>query len=539
MPIFEVTSPDGKTFEINAPDGATQEQALAYAQQQFSKLPSSQVEAAKSPEKKSYGWSDVPLEALSNLGSSTANLVQGIAGAVTSPIETGKAILDVGSGAMVSASPAYEQFLLNTGSDTPEELARVKNVASNAGEFFKNRYGSSEGVKTTLAEDPVGAVADLSTVLTGGGAAASKLARTQSKLGKILSQTGKILNPLSPLEKVTGSGMRFVGNTGANILGKTTGAGAESIVQAAKANPAVMRNMTGQAEMTDVLDMAKDSLNRIKIAKNADYSKNMTAMAKDKKVLDFNDIDTSLQNAQSAGMYKGQIKNEYVANKVQEATDAVNDWKNLNPAEFHTPEGLDQLKQKIGSIAEGIPLEQKSARRAINDIYGSLRSTIAKQAPIYDKTMRDYSKASELVTEIEKSLSLGNKATTDTAMRKLQSLTRNNASTNYGQRVNLVKELEKYGGQDIMPSLAGQALSEWTPRGIGGALTGLSIPAAIINPKTLAALPLFSPRLVGSAVYGGGKAVQGARSALSKIPLTLDEANQAALLAYQANNGLL
>lgn len=39
MPKFRVTSPDGQKFEITAPDGATQEQALAYAQQQFSATP--------------------------------------------------------------------------------------------------------------------------------------------------------------------------------------------------------------------------------------------------------------------------------------------------------------------------------------------------------------------------------------------------------------------------------------------------------------------------------------------------------------------
>jgi hypothetical protein len=36
MPRFQITDPSGKTYEINAPEGATQEQALAYAQQQFS-----------------------------------------------------------------------------------------------------------------------------------------------------------------------------------------------------------------------------------------------------------------------------------------------------------------------------------------------------------------------------------------------------------------------------------------------------------------------------------------------------------------------
>lgn len=35
MPVYEITSPDGRTFEVTAPDGATQEQVLAYAQQHY------------------------------------------------------------------------------------------------------------------------------------------------------------------------------------------------------------------------------------------------------------------------------------------------------------------------------------------------------------------------------------------------------------------------------------------------------------------------------------------------------------------------
>ena len=58
----------------------------------------------------------------------------------------------------------------------------------------------------------------------------------------------------------------------------------------------------------------------------------------------------------------------------------------------------------------------------------------------------------DLVNQIQKSLSLNDKASVDTAMRKLQSLTRNNVQTNYGQRVKLAEELSKYGGQDISSS---------------------------------------------------------------------------------------
>src|SRR6476646_2339053 len=37
MPIFEVTSPDGRRFEVNGPDGSTQADAIAYIQQQIGK----------------------------------------------------------------------------------------------------------------------------------------------------------------------------------------------------------------------------------------------------------------------------------------------------------------------------------------------------------------------------------------------------------------------------------------------------------------------------------------------------------------------
>jgi hypothetical protein len=63
--------------------------------------------------------------------------------------------------------------------------------------MYKDRYGSYEGIKRTFAEDPVGAAADLSTLLTGGGAAATKLGATQT--GAALSRTGAAINPMRPI----------------------------------------------------------------------------------------------------------------------------------------------------------------------------------------------------------------------------------------------------------------------------------------------------------------------------------------------------
>jgi hypothetical protein len=94
-------------------------------------------------------------------------------------------------------------------------------------------------------------------------------------------------------------------------------------------------------------------------------------------------------------------------------------------------------------------------------------------------------------------------------MRKLQSLMRNNANTNYGNRLDLAGRLEASGGREIMPALAGQALNTWTPRGLQSLAT--STPAALATytigglPAVAANAALTSPRLSGEMFYQAGK----------------------------------
>ena len=119
-------------------------------------------------------------------------------------------------------------------------------------------------------------------------------------------------------------------------------------------------------------------------------------------------------------------------------------------------------------------------------------------------------------------MSQGKKASADAGLRKLQTVLRDNASTNYGQRVKLVNQLEatspKFGGGiPIKPALAGQALSKVTPRGITAVST---VPAAgavgslfSSTPVGLSYLAASSPRLVGESAYLAG---QGSRQ-LGKV----------------------
>jgi len=186
----------------------------------------------------------------------------------------------------------------------------------------------------------------------------------------------------------------------------------------------------------------------------------------------------------------------------------IDDWGGSSPAKYHTPEGLDALKRAVGDIRESTPYGTPS-RKVADSVYNAVKTEINKQAPTYAKTMKDYSEATELISEIEGALL--NRKSPDTAMRKLQSLMRNNVNTNYGRRAELAKALEAGGGQEIIPSLAGQSLSAIAPRGLQGAVAAGTGASGLLNPALLAALPMQSPRLVGEVALKTGQAAKGVK----------------------------
>ena len=304
-----------------------------------------------------------------------------------------------------------------------------------------------------------------------------------------------------------------------NTLGMTTGAGADTFSTAYRAgkdgSTTFLDNMRGNVPMTDVLDSAKQALTNMRLARGAEYRTGMAGVAADKTVIDFAPIDKAINSISSMGSYKGQVLNKNAAGTVDEITGLVNQWKSLNPAEFHTPEGLDALKQAIGDIRDATQFGTPG-RKAADSAYNAVKNEVAAQAPTYSKVMKDYTTASETLKEVERALSLGDKAAADTSMRKLQSLMRNNVNTNYGNRLGLAKTLEQ-NGADILPAVAGQAASSWTPRGLQGMVaTGAGV-TSLLHPPTLAALPFTSPRLMGEAAYKLGAINRTAGGLLGKV----------------------
>lgn len=503
-------------------------------------------------------WSDVPLEALMNIPSSAGNFIGGITQAVSHPIDTVGNLLDVGAGALHNALPQSWSSAIDSIDPNPQAGKKAVSAADAAGAFFKDRYGSTEGLKNTLATDPIGMASDAATVLTGGaglaklGGSAARMvagvvpgaATTAAGLagtGQVLQAAGNAVNPLSIAGRAASAAAPAIGNGVANLIGGLgTHTGAESIKQAFRSGKeggtsaqSLADNMRGNVPMSDVLETAKANLETMGREKSAAYRQGMAEVSGDQSVLSFDGIDKAVADAAKTSTFKGQVKNTKAAQVQQAIADEVANWKALDPTEFHTPEGLDALKQKIGGIVESIPFEEKTAGMVGRNIYNAVKSEIVKQAPVYADTMKAYSEATDQIREIERALSLGKKASVDTAMRKLQSLTRNNVNTNYGNRLDLAQTLESAGGQQIMPALSGQALSSWTPRGLGGAVAGgLGMGAAAMGGigAAVPALALQSPRLMGELALAAGKGAGAAGKLPTLDPMLLNYLSQAGRL---------
>lgn len=155
-------------------------------------------------------WLDTAGEAVQNIPSSGIEFVKGIAEAVTSPVQTAGSLFDLAAGTLNRAMPAPVRNFINRLDTDPASTKRAVQTAQQVGGVYRQRYGSVEALKRTIATDPVGAVADLSTILSGGagavragGKAVAKVAPTvapkTARVANAMTRAAEVTNPINAL----------------------------------------------------------------------------------------------------------------------------------------------------------------------------------------------------------------------------------------------------------------------------------------------------------------------------------------------------
>lgn len=556
--------------------GAAFQDNLKAAQEYFSKTPPDKAgpgfdyTESDRRAREQAGVGETLLQAGKNLPESAANLVQG---ALSLPVD---AISSVVQGQRVGSVKGITDLGMELGDVA---TGGKSGPAMHAfGDMVSERYGSGQALKNTAATDPLGLAGDLSLALTGGGSAAARLPGVLGRVGEATATAGRVIDPLSAIVAGAETAGRAIpdavkaapGNLAAGTLGLSTGAGGAGIKRAAAVGydagrtgkPDRATNFLEQlrgANPEEVVSQASEAVRRMQEEASTAYKSGMIDTKNDATILSFDGIDNALRGLRERAFYKGAVKDPRAAATLEKVTAIVDDWRARDPAEFHTPEGMDALKQRVGDVAEEFATgNDRRAASIATGVYKQVRKAVADQVPSYAAAMKQYEKAADALRNIRKTFSINPNASVDTQLRKLQSTMRNNVNTSYGYRQKLTDLMERHGGPEMVDSIAAQSLNAWAPRGLNRALAGGAaasgvtggamsmIPGmsaatgAVLNPANLLALPVMSPRAMGEAAYyagkGTGMAARVANPALTALAKAYNAHPTAALALTQAGS---
>ena len=474
------------------------------------------AQPAKPVSADTMSFMDIAKGAYKNFGKSAVNFAKDTVTPIVHPLRT---MEDLGK----TALGAVEK----TGITPHQESVPY---ADAVGKFVMDRYGSVENFKKTVAKDPVGFLGDLSMLFSGGETALARAPGALGKAGEVAGTVGRAINPITGPAKAIGAA---VTKGAPGLIGEmATHTGAESLMEAAKqgyqggpGNQKFLAHMRGDVPASEAVDEARMGLAGLRRDMSASYQAEIAPILQDPKVLDFNKIDQSLSDVAGIQTFKGlsgtgptQVLNKPTEGIRKAMTDVIDHWRTLDPADYHTIAGFDAMKKELQAAYQAT--EQGTPQRKVaGQIYNAVKDSIVDQDARYGKVMATYEDDINEIHEIDRELSLGEKATVGTALRKLQSIMRNNASSAYKHRKELGERLEQGGADQLKPIIAGQALNPWFPRGLGR-----MIPAAIgggaaesmmaghhgVGPAAVAAgaVGISSPRLMGQAANKAGMAAR-------------------------------
>ena len=203
-------------------------------------------------------WGGTAVEAVQNIPGSAMAFGKSMFEAVTNPVETAGSLLDIAAGSAelglkkVLPKKAYD-FYKKFDMD-PVAADRAMNAAIQFGGVYKQRYGSMDALKRTIATDPVGAAADLSTILSGGAGAARGAAKVTTRVAppvsaatnraaNVLSKAADYTNPLNVLNKPAGATVRAIQKAPVAVQRTFNPKGAAYVAAAESRGPEIVRQL--------------------------------------------------------------------------------------------------------------------------------------------------------------------------------------------------------------------------------------------------------------------------------------------------------
>lgn len=456
--------------------------------------------APKKPEPE-LTWAETGRQALTNLPKSTYEMGKSMIGAITNYEQTIEGLKQVGRGLMSKASGAVgvEQ--------TPDQKAAQEAALDRIIDQYKQTYGSEAGFKRALANDPATILADMSALISGGATAAGKTGLLSAGRAAQVSKAGSYLDPIANSVRVakslTSGAMLPVKMTQAGLSGVPVNVMNIAKTAAATDDPALRQSFLkfyrGEGTPADFMDAAQDALRQVRADVSSQYLQGKGRLANVtpsfQKVDDA--IDKMRRDVRMGGARAGQFAD---ANQALDTIENIlKEWKTNPDPSLRSLLGFDNLKQAVQDLRD--THGSTVAQRHLGDIYNAVKNSIVDVDPTYAQLMENYSAAQRNMTDIVKTMGIGNKAAASAAISK----NLRNLKADKGQDV--LEQLAQYR-PELPFMLAGAALNPWSAGGWRNTIeTMMAFPSAmLVHP--LAPIGQFigqSPRIAGATSYAAGK----------------------------------
>ena len=202
------------------------------------------------------------------------------------------------------------------------EKAKTEAVINQVMQHYGEKYGSTEGFKKAVAEDPMSVLADVSSALTLGGGAAARAPGMLGTVGKLARTTGEVTGPISGPVKVAGKAAELISPLANVALSGLSGTSVQSLNEAAKAgitgNPVFWKSMAGDISPEQVVSSVRKSLSDIAKERSDQYVSGMSSLDATKP-LSYKSVEDAIKDAKSVAYHgpSGLVKNKKAAEAIK------------------------------------------------------------------------------------------------------------------------------------------------------------------------------------------------------------------------------
>lgn len=345
---------------------------------------------------------------------------------------------------------------------------------------------------------------------------------------------------------------------GSRLLAKTFAQTPDKAIDYAIQNPkgvreGIQRAINDEKTVFKVANAANKAASNIEAKRNSNFQKGLNKLSEKLKgqPIDPEPFNTRLKRSlQRFDVITpdGRINPESIISDPRELKDIQGILTRMKNQKNLTPEGWWNLKRFVSNKYR--PTASGEYNALITDISEGLREEMVSNVKGFDKVLAGYEADSTLLQFLKKELGVSSRARglevggdetvliQDNTKRVINAL-RRAMQDNQPLANEMVKELERVGGKELMDDLAGMYFASIIPR--GGLQTALGLGAGSIATAgaaltggvgaagaTLPLLGFASPRVVGESAALYGQISQGLRNVSPEIQQLIQGAGRSA-----------